>query len=589
MRRLRLMWVMSAAFVVVVGISMVALGWYSISAARGSYLDHMEQELESRARLVEAQLTRSDVAAGSDEARELVMSLGRVSDTRFTLIDAQGVVLADSVGDPRTMNDHSTRPEVREALEGRVGADTRESPTLGVEELYVAVPWRVGGRIEGVTRAAVPLTSVSDALDSLYLRLAIGAVLTAALVGGLGIYISGRISRRLRTMGQGAERFAAGDFSYKIPPSRTVEFDAVGASLNQMATRLDRTIRTITEQRNERDAVLTSMVEGVLAIDLDERVITMNRAAGVLLTVDSDAAQGRTIQEVVRNRELQRLVAMALAEQEPVEGEVRLRTRDGDMCLQVNCTGLRDASNIPLGAIAVFNDVTRLKSLEQMRSDFVANVSHEIKTPVTSIKGFAETLLEGALDEPEEARRFVGIIVSQSDRLNSIVEDLLALSSAEQLGDRALELQESSVVDVLQVAVDVCHVKADERGVGIELDAPSSLYASIIPPLLEQAVVNLIDNAVKYSAEGERVTVSLREVDDEIVIAVQDSGCGIAREHLPHLFERFYRVDKARSRAMGGTGLGLSIVKHIVKAHGGRVGVESSLGGGSTFTIMLPR
>jgi two-component system phosphate regulon sensor histidine kinase PhoR len=261
----------------------------------------------------------------------------------------------------------------------------------------------------------------------------------------------------------------------------------------------------------------------------------------------------------------------------------------GDRCLQVNCAGLRDAAAQPFGAIAVLNDVTRLKALEEMRREFVANVSHEIKTPVTSIKGFAETLLDGALGEPEEAERFSRIIVGQADRLNSIVEDLLALSSVEQSGHGAIDLQEASVTDVLQVAAEVCQTKALEKDITIELLAPEESYAAISPPLLEQAVVNLVDNAIKYSPPGGTVTVSQTTADDEVIVAVEDRGCGISREHLPHLFERFYRVDKARSRELGGTGLGLAIVKHIAQAHGGHVSVESSVGSGSTFSIHLPR
>ena len=239
--------------------------------------------------------------------------------------------------------------------------------------------------------------------------------------------------------------------------------------------------------------------------------------------------------------------------------------------------------------MVVLNDVTRLKRLEAVRRDFVANVSHELKTPVTSIKGFAETLEDGALDDPEAARRFVRIIAGQADRLNSIIEDLLALSTLEQSQDSPLlQIEEADLCDVVGVALDVCGPKAEAKHIRLRETCPLSLLAPVSPPLLEQAVVNLIDNAVKYSPEGGTIDVILEATSDELVISVIDKGLGVAREHLPRLFERFYRVDSARSRDLGGTGLGLAIVKHIAQIHGGRVSVDSVVGQGSTFRIHLP-
>jgi len=286
------------------------------------------------------------------------------------------------------------------------------------------------------------------------------------------------------------------------------------------------------------------------------------------------------------------VVAETLSGQEPVEADIVLRVGGKERFLQANGTLLRGGGDEEgaVGAVVVLNDVTRLKRLEAVRRDFVANVSHELKTPVTSIKGFAETLEDGALEDPEAARRFVRIIAGQADRLNSIIGDLLALSTLEQSeGESRLSLSEADVCDVLKVAVDVCEPRAQARNIHLSIDCATCLLGAVSPPLLEQAVVNLIDNAVKYSPEGSDVSVSLEEAADEVVISVSDHGPGISREHVARLFERFYRVDKARSRDLGGTGLGLAIVKHIAQAQGGSVSVDSTVGKGSTFRIHLPR
>ena len=589
MRR-RLFWQLAATYLAVVILCTGTVGWYSISSAHSFYLKHTQTELLARARILQGLLPSTIGVWDTAKLESLMRGLGAASGTRFTIINLKGRVLADSVHDPSTMQNHSDRPEVKAALAGHVGMATRTSPTLGVPETYVAIPFTQGsGPVLAVVRAAVPLTSVNDALHSLYWRIGISAGIIAVVSAALGFVVSRRISRRMREIKAGAERFASGDFGYKLDVSRTEEFAGVAESLNRMAGQLDEQIRTVTDQSNEREAILSSMVEGVLAVDTDERVITVNRAAVALLGVEAEQVQGRSIQEVVRNSELQRLIARSLAEHQQVEGELTLRTNGRDRFVQVSCAVLQGDGGQSIGAIAVLNDVSRLKALEGMRREFVANVSHEIKTPVTSIKGFAETLLDGAKDEPAEVERFLRIIVGQSDRLNSIVEDLLSLSSVEQAADGdSVELQEGSLSDVVRVAVEVCDAKARAKGITITLDAPEAAYASINPPLLEQAVVNLVDNAIKYSPEDSTVAVRLAVVAGEAIIEVTDHGSGISRDHLPHLFERFYRVDKARSRTLGGTGLGLAIVKHIAEAHNGSVSVQSTVGTGSVFAIHLP-
>ncbi len=487
------------------------------------------------------------------------------------------------------MDNHLNRPEVMAALGGEVGREIRYSNTLDRNMLYVALPVMAGGRLLGVVRTSVAATALDRTLRGLYLRIAGGGLLVALAVSLVSLGVSRRIARPLEEMRRGADRFAHGELGQPLPVTGAEEVAGLAEALNRMAGQLDDRLGTVVRQRNEQEAVLASMVEGVLAVDRGERILRLNGAAEQLLGVTSAEATGRPIQEAVRKTDLQRFVTRALESEDPVEADIVLRSAGEERFLQAHGTMLRDAQGEQIGALIVLNDVTRLRRLENMRKDFVANVSHELKTPITAIKGSVETLLDGALSDPESARRFLQIIARQGDRLNLIIDDLLTLSRIEQEADRReIALQRTPLQEVLRAAVQACSVAAAGRKVLIDLEVPEGLEVQVNPALLEQAVINLIDNAVKYSPADTRVRVEAEASGEGVSVRVRDQGCGIPREHLPRLFERFYRVDKARSRKAGGTGLGLAIVKHIVQAHGGRIEVESAPGEGSTFTILLP-
>jgi two-component system phosphate regulon sensor histidine kinase PhoR len=358
---------------------------------------------------------------------------------------------------------------------------------------------------------------------------------------------------------------------------------ALAESMNRMASELDEKIRNVTRQKNEREAILTSMVE---------RVISVNRAAAEMLDIDPGTAAGRAVYEVVRNADLQGFVAGVLSGSGPDERDLPLRG-EVERHVQIHGAALRDTTTDRIGAVVVLNDVTRLRRLERVRQEFVANVSHELRTPVTSIKGFVETLRDGHMlagsTEPEKAERFLGIVARQAERLNAVIEDLLLLASVEkdaESGGPAME--DAALAGVLREVVEDVALLATKRGVDVEVECASDLVVRMNPLLTEQAVVNLVDNALKYSDTGNSVKIVARRAEDSVEIAVRDQGIGIEPDKLPRLFERFYRVDKARSRKLGGTGLGLAIVKHIAEAHGGHVTVQSAPGTGSTFTIHLP-
>jgi two-component system phosphate regulon sensor histidine kinase PhoR len=326
----------------------------------------------------------------------------------------------------------------------------------------------------------------------------------------------------------------------------------------------------------------------VLAIDRSERIMAVNDAAARLLGIDVQGAVGRTIQEIARNVPLQKFVAESLGADSVVERDIELHGEEPRF-LQAHGAPVRDAAGRRIGAVVVLNDVTRLRRLETVRRDFVANVSHELKTPVTSIKGFLETLLAGAIDEPDNARRFVEIAARQADRLGAIIEDLLVLSRIDQdPAESGFEKNPTVLAAVIDGAIDVCRLKADSKQIRLDGLCDPALSARISGALVEQALVNLIDNAIKYSDAGDVVEIRGAVEDGSVVIRVRDHGPGVDAEHLPRLFERFYRVDKARSRALGGTGLGLAIVKHIAQSQGGSVEVESWPGRGCVFTLRFP-
>ena len=358
--------------------------------------------------------------------------------------------------------------------------------------------------------------------------------------------------------------------------------------MNRMASQLENRMKTVLQQRNELEAVLSSMLEGVIALDSNERIISMNSAAGMMFDTHPERVAGRNLQEVIRNLALQRFATSALKSTVSIEDDFVLY-REEERILNIHSSPLYDAGNRQIGILLVINDVTRLRHLENVRRDFVANVSHEIKTPLTAIKGFVETLQQGTGQSRQEQDRFLGIIVKHVNRLNAILEDLLVLSRMEQEdGHTGIRLAEGRIKDVIQTAVQICQPKATAKSIGIEIDVPDPITVNLDATLLEQALVNLIDNAIKYSETGSRIFISASGEPKELNIKIADRGTGIPQKHLPRLFERFYRVDKARSRKLGGTGLGLAIVKHIVQAHGGHISVNSTLGQGSTFVIHLP-
>lgn len=588
MVRRRLLWQLFPAFLLVTLVPLAIFGGFTAHSIRTFYLNNTREDLRARSALLMKDLFERETLIPPEEIDRLLEVQGENSGTRFTVIAPDGRVLGDSIADPAEMDNHADRPEVRQALEGLVGESFRFSHTAREEMLYQAYPLEAEGEVAAVLRASLPLTRLNTVLRSIQIQLLTVLGIIALLVAGVSLFFTRRISRPLEELRHGAERFAAGDLTQRLYAPDSEEIGGLAEGMNQMAAQLEERMTTALSQRNELEAVLESMAEGVLAVDNEQRILRMNESAGRLAGINIELARGRSLQEVIRNRDLQSFVARALRDQKPVEGDI---TFHGEkmLYLRAHATVLRDGAGRGIGALVVLNDVTRLRRLENVRRDFVANVSHELKTPVTSIKGFVETLLDGAIENRQEAERFLNIILNQSNRLSKIIEDLLSLSRIEQEAERhEIPMETGPVRAVLSRAIQCCELARRNKDIRILLECDEQLQALMNEHLLEQAVVNLIDNAIKYSDAGSKIEVGARADGRETTIYVRDEGCGIPREHQGRLFERFYRVDKARSRTLGGTGLGLAIVKHIAQAHGGRASVESVLNEGSVFSIHLP-
>ncbi|MFO0899442.1 MAG: ATP-binding protein [Pirellulales bacterium] len=572
-------------FLAVVALSVLLAGFFSWRALQDSNRQLLLAELHTQALLIEERLEPLLVAGDQAALREQAEHVAKLLGSKVQVRGANGELLFDSQASRQPASAVApSPPPAAAAPSDRVVYDPRERAWLA----WASLPIRADQRVLGEVRVGRPLTPLEETLRRVVWQ-TLGSGLLAALVAVLlARHVGNRLRRPLAALRGGAEQMASGDLTTAIPEPDLDELADVARSLNQMAGRLSSRLGLLERQNAEQAAVLASMAEGVVAIDSQERIISLNKAAAALLGAGQIEAQGRGLQEVIRNTELRRIAANALAGATPLEGDVLLHP-DRSCLLQVQGAALRNARGQAIGAVIVLNDVTRLRRLESMRRDFVANVSHELKTPITSIKGFVETLLDGAIENPQDAERFLRIIAQQSDRLNAIIEDLLSLSKIEQ-GEEAsdIALDWGPIREVLEAAARECRVKSEERQIDVLVECEPSLRARINAPLLEQAVINLLDNALKYSEPGRQVQVLGERTANAVVISVRDQGCGISAEHLPRVFERFYRVDKARSRKLGGTGLGLAIVKHIAQAHHGRVTVASSPGRGSSFSIQLP-
>jgi len=575
-----------------VGISLLAAGLYLNHALEAFAVESLEARLTSVGGVLHDE-ARALLKEGGPPAliQAFVTRAARPTGARVTLIAPDGRVIGESERGAEALGsieNHRGRPEVRAALDGRVGRDLRTSATLDAPLLYVAQPVADSGRIIGVLRLALPLSAVTSSYAALHQVMLIGGAVALAVALGIGLFVSGRVTRPVVEMQSIARQMSEGNFLVRAPTRSTDEIGTLGRSLNVLAARLREKVQDLEQERAKVTAILDGMVEGVVAVDGHEHILLMNERARAIFGLGAGRGERKPFLEVIRNAELHEVFreSRTAAPGAVVRREINLATPAGRV-LQVQALPLELAGD-ERGLVMVLHDVSELRRLEQVRTEFVANVSHELRTPLTAVHGYLETLLGGALEEPEHARRFLEIVFRHTERLGRLINDLTDLSNIE-LGKVTLRLEPVDLHEVVDSVVEIIEPRATSGGVDVANLVETRLGAvKADRDRLVQILINLVDNAVKYTPRG-AVRIGAHLTPEGMVeVTVADTGIGIPRADLPRLTERFYRVDRARSRELGGTGLGLAIVKHLVAAHGGELAIESDLGAGTTVRFTLP-
>jgi two-component system phosphate regulon sensor histidine kinase PhoR len=565
-------------FAATLGLLVLALALFGLLSAdttRTRLLEEIGRRLETDAEMLRV------LNETSPDPRSLQTALHGFSqrlEVRFTVIEADGRVIADSDNDPSGMDNHNGRPEVVQArAEGR-GSHRRYSDTMHTDMMYHAMLLKEPpGRI---ARAALPLTRVDEEVGSIYRTLFLAFLGIVVVAAAVMFFVAREITQPLREIRLLADWVAAGDFTRKAPTRAPDEIGHVAAALNRMAEELSARLEKLRAERGKLEATISSMEEGVIPLDAEGRIEGANASARMLFEL-RDAPQGLRLWELVRLPGLEELALKALRERASVRDTFEVGTR----VLSVRLSPVSEGQ----GVVLVAHDITEDRRYDTLRREFVANVSHELRTPLSVVQGYTETLLEGAMKDEKNGPEFLGIIDKNVRRLSSIVSDLLDLSKLES-GGQVFEPRPVDVRALVERVGDAFRPVAERKRQQLVVEVPANAgTVDADGALLERAVSNLVDNALKYTPEGGRVRMSATSDGVQAAITVEDNGMGIPEADLPRVFERFYRVDKSRSRDLGGTGLGLSIVKHIIQLHGGTISVRSAVGTGSSFTIRLPR
>ena len=576
------------SFAALFSVVFIFTAFYASRAVEKEALSKLRESLILQARLISHILTPEIVLQGDrPQIHKIVSGLGKETGARVTVIALDGLVLGDSErswDEMLAMDNHASRPEVIAAMRNTLGTSIRFSHTVKTDMLYAALLLKQGDSKAGVLRVAWPLSDVRRVLDSAAKPIFLSAVLGIAFMAILSFVLGNSLTRDVKRLTEAAAQYTRGDLVREITIQSDNELKLLAGAMNQMASSLKERIAELEAEKIKFSAVLENMKEGVIAVDCENRIQIINQGAQKMFGIQADVT-GKPFIEVIRNKALDDMLASAIREQSAAAQEVKI-SQPLEKILKASAAGISKCEGNVCGLLVLF-DMTDIKRLENMRKEFVANVSHELKTPLTSIQGFIETLREGALADTQKSGEFLAMMQEDSERLTRLIHDLLELSRIEsqEIPLRARDLDLKTQADKAAAALAG---QASARSITVENRIPAGCRVWADPDRLRQIFLNLMDNAVKFNKPGGSIVLSAVPESPGVRVSVEDSGTGIPEKAIPRVFERFFRVDKARSRELGGTGLGLSIVKHLVEAHGGTVSCRSQYGQGSVFSFTLP-
>ncbi|GMQ63490.1 two-component system histidine kinase PnpS [Vallitalea maricola] len=576
-----------ATYILIITLTIIIAVLFSWNKGNKYFRDTIRKDTETKGQLLIDILT-NEAEKDSLDFQAFADRYSSKSEVRITVIDMEGIVVADSDEDYRKMDNHAYRNEVSRAIKGEIASKIRYSDTIGAYYLYTALPISIKG-FQGVLRLSMPLVEIQNIAIDMIKYVVYGILIGAVIAVIIAYILTKRFMEPLGQLTQAAIKISEGNYNDKIYIRSKDETGKLAEAFNDMTVKLRLNMWKLEKRNLEFESVLSSMINGVIAVDEHYKVFLYNSKLNQILNIQEDIV-GKSIYEVIRNTTIFNVLEKSIQQNEYIVDETVIKNNKNDKIIRVYANPIfapKRASIKTMGTLLVIRDITQMKKLETMRSDFVSNVTHELNTPLTLIRGFVDTLKNGAIKDEKVAARFLDIIDIETERLSLLIQDILSLSAIENMDDEK-NSSNNNIGEIINEVVQILNPKLENKDIIIDVRVKEDVTYNCNRNRIKQLIINLMDNAIKYTEKGS-VMISCDESEEDVIIEVTDTGIGIEEQHIPRLFERFYRVDKGRSRNMGGTGLGLSIVKHIVGLYKGKIEVDSNIGEGTTFIIRLPK